>query len=184
MEFDVFIIISFYPTSTFIVFHPALHPKYVIFVILCHISLSPQILSFTHSLYATSPFLLYEVWYLEHRRALLLLSSKYKVYFHYHRYIQTTFKTIFSWFTYFFWRVIVLFVRNCWWILLFYVMSNIFSLSWIWNTQAVSQKKLQYCFLMPDILCLINTDSCGWVFLIANPPFPMSFHTWRFVVLK
>ena len=61
MEFDVFIIISFDPTSTFIVLHPALPPKYVIFVILCHISLSLQILFFTHSLYATLHFLLYEV---------------------------------------------------------------------------------------------------------------------------
>ena len=120
---------------------------------------------------------------MQHR---LFFSTKYDIlvivghYYFCHQNIKftlTTIKTIFSWFTYFSWRVIVLFVRNCWWILLFYVMSNILSLSWIWNTQAVSQKKLQYCFLMPGILCLVNTDSCGWVFLIANPPFSMSFHT-------
>ena len=58
----------------------------MLFLSFC-VTISPQILSFTHSLYATSPFLPHEVWYLGHRRALLLLSSKYKVYFHYHRYI-------------------------------------------------------------------------------------------------
>ena len=49
------IIISFDPTSTFIVLHPAFPSKYVIFVIFCHIFSSPQFFSFTHSLYATSP---------------------------------------------------------------------------------------------------------------------------------
>ena len=28
---------------------------------------------------------------------------------------------------------------------------------------------------MPDILCLVNTDSCGWLFLISYPPFYISF---------
>ena len=88
MEFDVFIIISFDPTSTFIVLHPALHPKYVIFVILCHIFFSPQIFSLAHSLYATSP--------LSSLRSMLSWTSsgiitfvfRIKVYFHYyHRHI-------------------------------------------------------------------------------------------------
>ena len=86
------------------------------------------------------------------------------------------FKTIFSWYTYISWRVAALIVRKCWGILAFFAMSSIFSDSWIWSTQAVSQQKLQYCFVMPDILCLVNTDSCGWVFLITMiRPFPFRF---------
>ena len=56
MEFYFYIIIYFDPTSTFTVLHQALLQKYVIFVILSHIFFSPQIISFTHSLYyAASP---------------------------------------------------------------------------------------------------------------------------------
>ena len=47
------------------------------------------------------------------------------------------FKAIFSWYTYFSWRVIVLSVSKCWWMLLIYVMPNIFSVCCIWSTQAV-----------------------------------------------
>ena len=84
MEFDVFIIISFDPTSTFIVLHPALHPKYVIFVFLCHISFSPQILSFRHFLYATSPYSSLRSLLFGHRRR----------YYFCHQNIKFTFTTI------------------------------------------------------------------------------------------
>ena len=54
MEFDVFIIISFDPTSTFIVLHPALPPKYVIFVNFAFLRHVQHLLSFLDLEYSSS----------------------------------------------------------------------------------------------------------------------------------
>ena len=110
-------------------------PKYVIFVILSNIFFSPQIISFTHSLYAASP--------LSSLRSMLSWTSSGIITFVIKLISllalpsldlnneNVFFKAIFSWYTYFSWRVIVLSVIKCWWMLPIYVMPNIFSVCFI-----------------------------------------------------